>query len=120
MPLVQCMSILSGTNGLCWTQKTGMCFGLRYGKVRTKLDRRATRAHTNYELSQHWVTRKASIPPLYSACYHRGLMETIADVVRMLDNMPELSPHIRRVRGGYLKIQGTWMKYEVSIRCILY
>lgn len=38
-----------------------------------------------------------------------------ADVVRMLDNMPELTPYIRRVRGGYLKIQGTWMKYEVRI-----
>lgn len=33
----------------------------------------------------------------------------------MLDNMPELTPYIRRVRGGYLKIQGTWMKYEVSV-----
>lgn len=47
-------------------------------------------------------------------------MRTIADVVRMLDSMPELSPHIRRVRGGYLKIQGTWMKYEVSVYYICY
>lgn len=32
----------------------------------------------------------------------------------MIDSQPELAPVIRRVRGGYLKIQGTWMPYEVS------
>lgn len=38
----------------------------------------------------------------------------IADIVKMLDSQPDLAPLIRRVRGGYLKIQGTWMPYEVS------
>jgi hypothetical protein len=33
----------------------------------------------------------------------------------MVDSQPELAQVIRRVRGGYLKIQGTWMPYEVSI-----
>jgi hypothetical protein len=43
-----------------------------------------------------------------------------ADIVKMLDSQPDLAPLIRRVRGGYLKIQGTWMPYEVSlILCIL-
>ena len=31
----------------------------------------------------------------------------------MIDSQPDLAPVIRRVRGGYLKIQGTWMPYEV-------
>ena len=31
----------------------------------------------------------------------------------MIDSQPDLAPLIRRVRGGYLKIQGTWMPYEV-------
>ncbi|KAG1774521.1 hypothetical protein EV702DRAFT_1124583 [Suillus placidus] len=38
-----------------------------------------------------------------------------ADIVKMIDSQPDLAPVIRRVRGGYLKIQGTWMPYEVSI-----
>ena len=42
-----------------------------------------------------------------------------ADIVKMLDNMPEIAPHIRRVRGGYLKIQGTWMKYDVGSSCVV-
>jgi len=31
----------------------------------------------------------------------------------MIDSQPDLAPLIKRVRGGYLKIQGTWMPYEV-------
>jgi len=38
----------------------------------------------------------------------------IADIVKMIDSQPDLAALIRRVRGGYLKIQGTWMPYEVS------
>jgi len=38
----------------------------------------------------------------------------VADIVKMIDSQPELASVIRRVRGGYLKIQGTWMPYEVS------
>jgi len=34
----------------------------------------------------------------------------------MIDSQPDLASLIRRVRGGYLKIQGTWMPYEVSPR----
>lgn len=40
-------------------------------------------------------------------------MHPPADIVKMLDSQPDLAPLIRRVRGGYLKIQGTWMPYEV-------
>ena len=39
---------------------------------------------------------------------------TTADIVKMIDSQPDLASLIRRVRGGYLKIQGTWMPYEVS------
>lgn len=36
-----------------------------------------------------------------------------ADIVKMLESQPDLAPQLRRVRGGYLKIQGTWMPFEV-------
>ncbi|KAJ7028273.1 hypothetical protein C8F04DRAFT_1266168 [Mycena alexandri] len=36
--------------------------------------------------------------------------------VKMIDSQPELAQVIRRVRGGYLKIQGTWMPYEIALR----
>jgi hypothetical protein len=40
----------------------------------------------------------------------------LADIVKMIDSQPDLAPLIRRVRGGYLKIQGTWMPYEVALK----
>ncbi|KAF8261361.1 transcription regulator HTH, apses-type DNA-binding domain-containing protein [Lactarius quietus] len=39
-----------------------------------------------------------------------------ADIVKMIESQPDLASQIRRVRGGYLKIQGTWMPYEVALR----
>ncbi|KAJ7177391.1 transcription regulator HTH, apses-type DNA-binding domain-containing protein, partial [Mycena crocata] len=39
-----------------------------------------------------------------------------ADIVKMIDSQPDLAGVIRRVRGGYLKIQGTWMPFEVGER----
>ena len=44
-----------------------------------------------------------------------------ADIIKMIDSQPELAGQIRRVRGGYLKIQGTWMPYEVRrhLMCIV-
>lgn len=37
-----------------------------------------------------------------------------ADNLRMIDAQPELAAQMRRVKGGYLKIQGTWLPFEVS------
>ena len=40
----------------------------------------------------------------------------VADIVKIIDSQPDLAPQLRRVRGGYLKIQGTWMPYEIALR----
>lgn len=42
-------------------------------------------------------------------------LRPLADIVKMVESEPELAARIRRVRGGYLKIQGTWMPYEVGL-----
>ncbi|PSS34026.1 hypothetical protein PHLCEN_2v1930 [Hermanssonia centrifuga] len=34
----------------------------------------------------------------------------------MVESQPDLASKLRRVRGGYLKIQGTWMPYEIALR----
>jgi len=46
----------------------------------------------------------------------KALGNSKADIVKMIDSQPDLAPLIRRVRGGYLKIQGTWMPYEVALK----
>lgn len=44
----------------------------------------------------------------------KALGHSKADIVKMVDSKPELAGVIRRVRGGYLKIQGTWMPWNVA------
>ena len=36
--------------------------------------------------------------------------------MKIIDSQPDLAAQLRRVRGGYLKIQGTWMPYEIALR----
>jgi hypothetical protein len=52
-----------------------------------------------------------------SNCHRRTWLTRVwytpADIVKMIESQPDLASQIRRVRGGYLKIQGTWMPYEV-------
>lgn len=40
-----------------------------------------------------------------------------ADIVKLLESTPKaLHPYIKRVRGGFLKIQGTWLPYDLCKR----
>ena len=42
---------------------------------------------------------------------------TKADIVKLIDNSPpEIEQLIRRVRGGFLKIQGTWLPFDIAKR----
>jgi hypothetical protein len=38
----------------------------------------------------------------------KALGHTKADVVKLVESDPTIAPYLRKVRGGYLKIQGTW------------
>lgn len=62
-----------------------------------------------------FLNKLLAIPRVSSDCRDDWtlLIRRLADIVKMLDSQPDLAPLIRRVRGGYLKIQGTWMPYEV-------
>ena len=35
-------------------------------------------------------------------------------MVRLVEMQPEVGVLLKKVRGGYLKIQGTWLPYDVS------
>ena len=43
-------------------------------------------------------------------------MLTLADIVKIIESQPDIASKLRRVRGGYLKIQGTWMPYEIALQ----
>jgi len=86
--------------------------GLASGKVRVFPPDRLCAAHA-WQFSPRQFQRSAI--SIHVSCF-RALNQCslVADIVKMIDSQPELASVIRRVRGGYLKIQGTWMPYEVS------
>lgn len=49
----------------------------------------------------------------------KALGNSKADIVRLVDNHPELEGVIRRIRGGFLKVQGTWVPFELCKKLAL-
>ncbi|CAG8617846.1 1950_t:CDS:2, partial [Scutellospora calospora] len=46
----------------------------------------------------------------------KALGNNKADIARLVDTHPDLASTIKKVRGGFLKIQGTWFAYELCRR----
>lgn len=44
---------------------------------------------------------------LFTSIY-RALGKNKADIVRLLECEPGLAPYLRKLKGGCLKLQGTW------------
>lgn len=84
--------------------------GLAYGKVSSVFS--TLDMYSQGERSSRQRERQAALCIRHAHPF--DLFEP-ADIVKMIESQPELAPQLRRVRGGYLKIQGTWMPYEVRI-----
>lgn len=83
-------------------------------KYATSIDARNYLSVYEYRVRDNWV-----IWDYHSGLVHlTGLWKAIgnskADIVKLLDSSPELEKHLKRIRGGYLKIQGTWISYEMA------
>ena len=90
--------------------------GLGFGKVRGGDWRQPGQLAEMTRIYQHSATPKVIQAMHIVVPLTRSLP---ADIVKMVESEPELAARIRRVRGGYLKIQGTWMPYEVRSVVIL-
>ncbi|RXW22198.1 hypothetical protein EST38_g3660 [Candolleomyces aberdarensis] len=69
-----------------------------------------------YPLNGQWIMMDIDDGYILWTGIWKALGNSKADIVKMIDSQPDLAPLIRRVRGGYLKIQGTWMPYEVALK----
>lgn len=59
-------------------------------------------------------------PDRHKNLFFSALGNSKADIVKIVEAQPEIASQLRRVRGGYLKIQGTWMPYEVGVSDYLF
>lgn len=86
------------------------------GRYITSNDPRGYIPVYEYPLNGQWIMMDIDDGYILWTGIWKALGHSKADIVKMIDSQPDLAPLIRRVRGGYLKIQGTWMPYEVALR----
>ncbi|TFK96689.1 hypothetical protein BDV98DRAFT_614303 [Pterulicium gracile] len=86
------------------------------GRYITSNDPRGFLPVYEYPLNGQWIMMDTDDGYILWTGIWKALGNSKADIVKMIDSQPELASVIRRVRGGYLKIQGTWMPYEHAIR----
>ncbi|KAI0363854.1 hypothetical protein BV20DRAFT_975148 [Pilatotrama ljubarskyi] len=69
-----------------------------------------------YPLNGQWIMLDMDDGYVLWTGIWKALGNSKADIVKIVDSQPDLATRLRRVRGGYLKIQGTWMPYEIALR----
>ncbi|KAF9650207.1 DNA-binding domain of Mlu1-box binding protein MBP1, partial [Thelephora ganbajun] len=83
------------------------------GRYITSNDPRGYIPVYEYSLRGQWVMMDMDDGYILWTGIWKALGHSKADIVKFLESEPEVAPLIRRIRGGYLKIQGTWMPFEV-------
>jgi len=86
------------------------------GRYITSNDPRGYIPVYEYPLNGQWIMMDIDDGYILWTGIWKALGNSKADIVKMIDSQPDLAHVIRRVRGGYLKIQGTWMPYEVALK----
>ncbi|KAG8819055.1 hypothetical protein FRC17_010623, partial [Serendipita sp. 399] len=86
------------------------------GRYITSNDPRGYIPVYEYPLNGQWIMMDMDDGYILWTGIWKALGNHKADIVKMLESQPELANQLRRVRGGYLKIQGTWLAYEVALR----
>ncbi|KAJ7112845.1 hypothetical protein C8R43DRAFT_133916 [Mycena crocata] len=86
------------------------------GRYITSNDPRGYIPVYEYPLNSQWIMMDIDDGYILWTGIWKALGNSKADIVKMIDSQPDLAGVIRRVRGGYLKIQGTWMPFEVAER----
>ncbi|KAG9013981.1 hypothetical protein FRB95_004350 [Tulasnella sp. JGI-2019a] len=86
------------------------------GRYITSSDPRGYVPVYEYPLNNQWIMMDADDGYILWTGIWKALGNSKADVLRMIEAQPELAMQLRRVRGGYLKIQGTWLPFDVALR----
>ncbi|TCD61343.1 hypothetical protein EIP91_008570 [Steccherinum ochraceum] len=84
------------------------------GRYITSNDPRGYIPVYEYPLNGQWIMLDMDDGYVLWTGIWKALGNAKADIVKMIESQPDLAPQLRRVRGGYLKIQGTWMPYEIA------
>ncbi|KAG0283397.1 hypothetical protein BGZ96_012238, partial [Linnemannia gamsii] len=85
---------------------------IKKAKYSTSLDPRGFIPVFEYDLYGHPIMWDQENLYVHFTGIWKALGKTKADIVKIIDANPILETIIRKVRGGFLKIQGTWMPHQ--------
>ncbi|KAK3828746.1 MAG: transcription regulator HTH, apses-type DNA-binding domain-containing protein, partial [Benniella sp.] len=85
---------------------------IKKAKYSTSLDPRGFIPVYEYDLYGHPIMWDQENLYVHFTGIWKALGKTKADIVKIIDANPILESIIRKVRGGFLKIQGTWMPHQ--------
>ncbi|KAJ8096585.1 hypothetical protein POJ06DRAFT_263933 [Lipomyces tetrasporus] len=80
----------------------------------TSVDERHFLTVFEYMVNDQWIMWDYFSGYVHLTGLWKAIGNTKADIVKLVDNSPDLEPVIRRVRGGFLKIQGTWLPFTIA------
>ncbi|BFZ63272.1 hypothetical protein YB2330_004393 [Saitoella coloradoensis] len=106
----------TGPNAPYAERISGVVKQIKKAKYATSVDDRGYLSVFEYPLKDHAVMWDYTSGYVHLTGIWKGLGNQKADVVKLLENHPELQGLIVRIRGGYLKIQGTWVPFDVAKR----
>ncbi|KAK9454782.1 hypothetical protein V1511DRAFT_488466 [Dipodascopsis uninucleata] len=89
-------------------------FGLAQKRYATSVDDRHFLTVFEYSVNNHWIMWDYFSGYVHLTGLWKAIGNSKADIVKLVDNSPDLEPVIRRVRGGFLKIQGTWLPFPIA------
>lgn len=83
-------------------------------KYSTAVDSRKFLTVYEFMVNNQWIIWDYHTGYVHLTGLWKAIGNNKADIVKLIENSPELEPDIKRVRGGYLKIQGTWVPFEIA------
>ncbi|KAF5102763.1 hypothetical protein D0Z00_000255 [Geotrichum galactomycetum] len=83
-------------------------------KYATSVDSRNFLTVYEYQLNNQWIIWDYHTGYVHLTGIWKAIGHNKADIVKLIENSPHLEPVIKRVRGGFLKIQGTWVPFEIA------
>ncbi|KAG7885628.1 hypothetical protein KL938_000660 [Ogataea parapolymorpha] len=83
-------------------------------KYSTSIDPRNYLTVFEYKINESWIIWDYSSGLVHLTGLWKAIGNSKADIVKLIDSSPELEPDLKRVRGGFLKIQGTWIPFELA------
>ena len=92
---------------------------LERAKYATSVDERGYISVYEYSLRDQTIMWDYHSGYVHLTGIWKALGNSKADILRLIDTHPELDGVIRRIRGGYLKVQGTWMPFDLAQKVAL-